>query len=104
MEFAGAPDVACGPGEAVGVQPRVEVVRVVNGLHDALGGGVEDAGERLVDTGGLEDLDDVVVVGAAVPDGVGEQVERPGRGRGEHGQVLTAGKCRRSAQPTSRHC
>ncbi|MEU0119110.1 hypothetical protein ABZ137_36885 [Streptomyces bobili] len=53
--------------------------------------GVEDAGERLVDTGGLEGLDDVVVVGAAAPDGVGEQVERGGRSRGEHGQVLAAG-------------
>ncbi|WP_141747213.1 hypothetical protein [Streptomyces agglomeratus] len=62
------------------MQPLVEVVRVVDGFHDALGGGVEDAGERLVDTGGLEGLDDVVVVGAAAPDGVGEQVERAAAG------------------------
>ncbi|MGC5543645.1 hypothetical protein ACPYPE_23525 [Streptomyces griseus] len=52
------------------MEPHVEVVR---------------------DTGGLEGLDDVVVVGAAAPDGVGEQVERGDRCRGEHGQVLAAG-------------
>ncbi|GGZ82907.1 hypothetical protein GCM10010328_66610 [Streptomyces rubiginosohelvolus] len=41
-----------------------------------------------MDPGGLEGLDDRVLVGAAAPDGVGEQVQRGGRGRGEHGQVL----------------
>ncbi|MEV6750494.1 hypothetical protein AB0N21_40305 [Streptomyces sp. NPDC051080] len=46
------------------MQPLVAVVRVVDDFHDTLAGGVEDAGERLVDTGGLERLDDVVVVGA----------------------------------------
>uniref|UniRef100_UPI003F497CF9 hypothetical protein n=1 Tax=Streptomyces sp. CA-136453 TaxID=3240050 RepID=UPI003F497CF9 len=47
-----------------------------------------DPGERLVDSCGLEGLDDRVLVGAAAPDGVGEQVQCGGRGRGEHGQVL----------------
>lgn len=42
-------------------------------------------GHPIADAGGLEGLDDVVVVGAS------EQVERGGRGRDEHGQVLAAG-------------
>ncbi|MGY9066901.1 hypothetical protein [Streptomyces sp. CAS3] len=71
------------------MQAHVKVVRVL-GLHDG-SGGIEVAGACLVDPGVLELLDDVAVVGAAAPDGVGEEAECGGRSRGEHDQVLGAG-------------